>query len=81
MSAKAKKRRLVGVVVSDRMQKTVVVEVGRTAIHPKYEKLVRSRSRFKAHDEKNEYQVGDRVIIEETRPLSREKRWRVLRKA
>lgn len=78
---KPKKRKLVGVVVSNQMQKTVVVEISTVQFHPKYQKRLRLQRRFKAHDEKNEYKVGDRVIIEETRPLSREKRWRVIGKA
>lgn len=66
-----------GVVVSDRMDKTVVVEVIRTRPHPLYGKRITRRSRFYAHDEENEYRQGDTVRIEETRPLSKLKRWRV----
>ncbi len=66
-----------GVVVSDRMQKTVVVAVERTVKHPKYKKYLKRRNQFKAHDEKNQCHVGDRVLIVECRPLSRDKRWRV----
>ena len=66
-----------GVVVSNRMQKTVVVSVERTVMHPKYKKILRRRTRVKAHDEKSECGVGDRVLIVECRPLSRDKRWRV----
>ncbi len=66
-----------GVVVSDRMQKTVVVSVERTVIHPKYKKFLRRRTRVKAHDESSQCRVGDRVLIVECRPLSRDKRWRV----
>ncbi|MGH7854224.1 MAG: 30S ribosomal protein S17 [Candidatus Binatia bacterium] len=66
-----------GVVVSDRMQKTIVVSVERTVMHPKYKKILRRRSKVKAHDERNECHVGDRVLIVECRPLSRDKRWRV----
>lgn len=66
-----------GVVVSDRMQKTVVVEVERRVMHPLYGKYVRKRSRFMAHDEKNACKIGDRVRIAETRPMSRLKRWAV----
>jgi small subunit ribosomal protein S17 len=76
-----KRRKLYGIVVSDKMAKTVVVEVLRTKIHPKYQKRYKEIRRFKAHDEENKYKVGDRVIIEETRPLSKEKRWRVISKA
>lgn len=66
-----------GVVVSNRMQKTVVVSVERTVMHPRYKKILRRRTRLKAHDERNECHVGDRVLIVECRPLSRDKRWRV----
>jgi small subunit ribosomal protein S17 len=61
------------------MEKTVVVRVERLVPHPVYKKYVKRRVTYKAHDEKNEYQVGDRVEIVETRPLSRDKRWRVSR--
>jgi small subunit ribosomal protein S17 len=67
----------VGVVVSAKMQKTVVVEVERLVMHPLYHKYLRRRSRFMAHDEKGECRAGDRVTIRETRPLSRHKRWLV----
>ena len=67
-----------GVVVSAKMQKTVVVEVERLVMHPLYHKILRRRSRFMAHDEKNECRPGDRVEIRESRPLSRHKRWVVL---
>jgi small subunit ribosomal protein S17 len=66
-----------GVVVSDAMQKTRVVRIERVYRHPRYERVVRRAKRVKAHDEANESRVGDRVLIEETRPLSREKRWRI----
>jgi small subunit ribosomal protein S17 len=66
-----------GVVVSDRMQKTVVVSVERTVMHPRYKKYLRRRTTVKAHDENGQCHVGDRVIIAECRPLSRDKRWRV----
>ena len=66
-----------GVVVSDRMQKTVLVSVERTVLHPRYKKILRRRSKVKAHDERNECHIGDRVLIVECRPLSRDKRWRV----
>ena len=75
----ASRRRLIGRVASDKMQKTVVVEVVRFKRDPMYKKTVRVRKRYKAHDEKNEYKTGDRVEIEEHRPLSREKRWKVVR--
>jgi small subunit ribosomal protein S17 len=66
-----------GIVVSDRMQKTVVVAVERTVTHPTYMKIRRRRTHVKAHDETNQCHVGDRVLIVECRPLSRDKRWRV----
>ncbi len=75
-----KKRKLQGVVVSDKMMKTVVVSVTHEKKHPKYLKYYKVTNRFKAHDEKEEYNVGDKVIIEETRPLSKEKRWKVISK-
>jgi small subunit ribosomal protein S17 len=64
-----------GVVISDKMDKTVVVEVVRLVMDPLYRKYLRRRSRFMAHDEKNECKAGDRVRIQESRPLSRRKRW------
>jgi small subunit ribosomal protein S17 len=66
-----------GVVVGDKMQKTIVVAVDRRVQHAKYKKFVRARKTYKVHDEKNECKIGDRVRIEETRPLSRDKRWRL----
>ena len=80
MTETKKKRQFKGVVVSDKMDKTVVVAVARLKKHPKYKKYFKVTRRFKAHDEKNEYRIGDRVIIEETRPLSKEKRWYVIGK-
>ncbi len=74
---RARGRRLVGRVVSDKMDKTVVVEVERTARHPLYEKVLRLAKKHKVHDEENSCHVGDVVRIVECRPLSREKRWRV----
>ena len=72
------KRKLIGLVVSDKMQKTRVVSITRLKKHPKYLKYYKSTSKFKAHDENNEYRTGDKVIIEETRPLSKDKRWVIL---
>ena len=66
-----------GVVVSDAMQKTRVVRIERVYRHPKYQRVIRMSKRLKAHDEANESRVGDRVLIEETRPLSKDKRWRI----
>lgn len=68
----------IGRVVSDKMDKTVVVEVERLTPHPLYGRRVKRTKRFKAHDERNECRVGDLVRIMETRPLSKEKRWRVV---
>ncbi len=68
----------VGVVVSDKMDKTVVVSVERLVKHPRYEKYIKRTKKFKAHDENNECQIGDVVRIMETRPLSKTKRWRVV---
>jgi small subunit ribosomal protein S17 len=72
-------RKLIGRVMSDKMDKTVVVEVVRFKVHPVYKKYVRVKKRYKAHDEKNEYKTGDRVEIIEHRPLSRHKRFKVVR--
>jgi len=74
---KQQKRVLVGRVLSNKMDKTVVVEVERTARHRLYGKVIATRKKYKAHDEKNECQVGDRVSMIESRPMSREKRWLV----
>ena len=72
------RRRLVGVVVSDRMTKTVVVRVTRLVRHPVYQRVIRRSKKFKVHDPDSQAHVGDEVRIEETRPLSKEKRWRLL---
>ena len=64
-------------VVSDKMTKTRVVVIERVYRHPRYERVITRAKRFKAHDEANASKVGDRVLIEETRPLSRDKRWRI----
>lgn len=74
---RGKRKTLTGLVISDKMDKTVVVMVNRLVLHPIYKKYVRKRKKVKAHDEKNECRVGDKVLLIETRPLSREKRWRV----
>jgi len=74
------KRQLAGTILSDKMAKTVVVVVEKLKEHPKYKKRYKVSKRYKAHDEKGEYKIGDKVIIEECRPMSKEKRWRVLRK-
>jgi len=67
-----------GKVVSDKMDKTVVVAIQDNVQHPLYKKIVKRTVRLKAHDEKNECKVGDRVLVMETRPLSKDKRWRVV---
>ena len=77
MSIKRIKKTIEGVVVSDRMDKTVVVESSRLVKHPVYKKLIKRRARYKAHDEKNQCKIGDKVLIVESRPLSKYKRWRV----
>ncbi len=68
----------VGIVTSNKMQKTVVVTVERQITHPLYKRVVRRSAKFLAHDEKNQCRIGDTVRIEETRPLSARKRWRVV---
>jgi len=73
------RRRLLGKVVSDKMDKTVIVEVVRRSRDAMYKKYVRSRDRYKAHDEANQFKVGDRVEIMEHRPISKDKRWKVVR--
>ena len=67
-----------GKVVSDKMDKTVVVAIADNVQHPLYKKIVKRTVKLKAHDEKNECRVGDRVLVMETRPLSKDKRWRVV---
>lgn len=74
----ARKRQLTGIVVSDKMTKTVVVRVERTVIHPKYRKRYIISQRYKAHDPQEEFQTGDRVTIVASRPLSADKRWTVI---
>ena len=73
-----KRKTKVGRVVSDKMDKTIVVSVERLARHPLYKRVIRLTTKFKAHDERNEARVGDRVLIEESRPLSATKRWRLI---
>jgi small subunit ribosomal protein S17 len=77
-TARTARKTRVGVVVSDKMNKTVVVEIERRFPHPLYGKMVTRTKRLKAHDEENAAKAGDRVRITETRPLSKQKRWRVL---
>lgn len=70
---KKTKKRIKGVVVSDKMQKTIVVLTHRFVKHPKYGKFMRISKKYKAHDENNKYKIGDTVLIEETRPISKDK--------
>ncbi len=74
------KKKLQGIVVSDKMKKTVVVEVERIKEHPKYKRRYKIHKKYKAHDESQQYHVGDVVVIEETKPISKDKRWRVIGK-
>lgn len=76
--ARANRKERIGVVISDKMDKTIIVEVDRVKHHPIYDKLIRTHSKFKAHDEKEAAEVGDTVRIEETRPISKTKRWRLV---
>ena len=75
---RAARKTRVGVVVSDKMQKTIVVAIERRVAHPVYGKMVKRTSRLKAHDENNDAKAGDRVKIMETRPMSKDKRWRLV---
>jgi small subunit ribosomal protein S17 len=75
--ARARRKVRLATVISDKMDKTVIVQVGSSKAHRLYRKTVQQRTRFKVHDEKNECGVGDLVRIVETRPLSKEKRWRI----
>ena len=75
---RALRKTRVGLVVSDKMDKTVVVAVQEHYRHPVYKKVMRSTYKLKAHDENNECRVGDKVLVMETRPLSKEKRWRIV---
>lgn len=78
MRGEGKRKIRAGQVVSDKMDKTVVVSVQRQYLHPVYKRVVRESKKYKAHDEENRCRMGDRVRIVETRPLSRDKRWRVV---
>lgn len=77
-ASRANRKVMTGTVVSDSMQKTVVVSIERLVRHATYGKYVRRRNKFKVHDEKNECKVGDVIRFMETRPLSKDKRWRLL---
>ena len=74
------KKQLIGKVISTKMQKTVVVKVEKLKEHPKYKRRFSCHKKYKAHVETGEYKVGDKVIIEECRPVSKEKKWRVIKK-
>ena len=75
-----KPRILKGKVVSDKMQKTAVVEILRLKKHPKYKKYYKVSKKFKAHDPENQYHIGDKVLIQETKPMSKDKRWKIINK-
>ncbi|HEU0265714.1 MAG TPA: 30S ribosomal protein S17 [Geobacterales bacterium] len=77
MSERGKRKTQSGIVVSDKMDKTVVVLVTNVVKHPVYNKYIKQSVKYKAHDQNNSCQIGDRVIIEETRPLSKDKRWKI----
>ena len=74
------KKHLKGIIISDKMEKTVVVEVERIKEHSKYKKRYQVHKKYKAHCEEGKYKVGDKIIIEECRPLSKDKRWKVIGK-
>jgi small subunit ribosomal protein S17 len=78
MTNEPKHRKLTGIITSDKMTKTRVVAVSTLKKHPKYLKYYKVTTKFKAHDENDEYKAGETVVIEESRPLSREKRWKII---
>ena len=73
------KRKLTGKIVSDKMDKKAVVEVLKLKEHPKYKKRYKVHKKYKAHDENNQYKEGDRVVIEECRPISKDKKWKIIK--
>lgn len=77
MKKRGLKRQLIGTVVSDKMNKTAVVEVERLVKHPLYKKYIRRRQKYAVHDQENRCNIGDKVVIAESRPISKLKRWRV----
>lgn len=79
MKTRKIRRQVVGTIVSNKMDRSVVVQVERLVKHPLYKKYIRRRNKYMAHDNENTCQIGDRVLITETRPLSKVKRWRVSR--
>lgn len=78
MNQRGHRKERIGVVISDKMKKTIVVRVDSLAKHPEYKRIMKHSKKFKVHDEENKAKVGDRVKIAETRPLSKEKRWRLV---
>jgi len=72
------RKKKVGIVLSSKMQKTIVVQIRRKALHPLYGKVIEKAAKFKVHDEKGEAKAGDRVLIQETRPISKDKNWRLV---
>lgn len=78
MEARSRRKHKVGIVVSDSMEKTIVVRIDRSSKHPVYNRIMAKSAKVMAHDEKKEAKVGDKVSIEETRPLSKNKRWRLV---
>lgn len=74
------RRQLIGTVVSDKMKKTIVVEVEKVKRHPLYKRTFKVHKKYHAHDEKGECKVGDKVLIEESRPISKTKKWKVIKK-
>jgi len=72
------KKQLTGIIISDKMEKTLVVKVERVKEHPKYKRRYKVHKKYKAHNESKEYSVGDKVIIEETIPISKDKKWKVI---
>ena len=78
MDKRGNRKTRVGVVVSDKMQKSIVVRIDRTTKHPVYKRIVRKSSKIMAHDEKEAAKVGDKVAIQETKPISKSKRWRLI---
>jgi len=72
------KRQLKGIIVSDKMDKTAVVRVEKIKKHPKYKKRFKVHKKYKVHKENNNYKVGDKVVIEETKPLSKDKKWKII---
>ncbi len=78
MAEKSNKRMIKGIVISDKMDKTIVVKTERLVKHPIFHKYVRRHAKYKAHDENNQCKVGDTVVIIESRPISKDKRWRMV---